>query len=260
MSRPVALLLGCSSGFGAATARALAGAGHDIVGVHLDRRSTMPAVQQLARDVRALGAEMHLFNENAADDAKRASMLDAIAQVVDPGQITVLLHSLAFGSLRPFIPPEGEPGTTRKQLEMTLDVMAHSLVYWTRDVVDRALMGPGGRVFALSSSGSTEVFQAYGAVSAAKSALESHVRQLALELAPRRITVNALMPGVTLTPALSKIPGSEVIIEKARSKNPHGRLTQPEDVAQAIVALAVPGTHWITGNVITVDGGELVCA
>ena len=94
-------------------------------------------------------------------------------------------------------------------------------------------MGPGGRVFAMTSSGSNRVIPSYGPVSAAKSALESHCRQLAYELSPRGITVNALRGGVTDTPALRKIPGNDRLIEEASAKNPSGRLTTPRDVADA---------------------------
>ncbi|MGH7473204.1 MAG: SDR family oxidoreductase, partial [Candidatus Methylomirabilales bacterium] len=58
------------------------------------------------------------------------------------------------------------------------------------------------------------------------------------------------------TPALRKIPGHEQMIEVAKERNPFQRLTTPADVADAIVALSRPGTHWMTGNVIGVDGGE----
>jgi enoyl-[acyl-carrier protein] reductase III len=69
-------------------------------------------------------------------------------------------------------------------MDMTVRVMAHSLVDWTRAVVDRNLMGQGGRIFAMTSSGSLRAIPSYGAVGAAKSALEAHCRQLAVELAP----------------------------------------------------------------------------
>jgi enoyl-[acyl-carrier-protein] reductase (NADH) len=108
----------------------------------------------------------------------------------------------------------------------------------------------------MTSSGSTRVIPSYGAVSAAKCVLESHTRQLAMELAHRGITVNALRGGVTRTPASEKIPGSAQLFEQAARRNPHGRLTTPDDVAAAVVALCHPGTDWITGNVINVDGGE----
>jgi enoyl-[acyl-carrier-protein] reductase (NADH) len=141
-------------------------------------------------------------------------------------------------------------------MNMTLDVMAHSLVYWTQELVHRKLMTQGGRVFAMTSAGGHRVWKTYGPVSAAKAALESHIRQLAVELAPLGITANSIQAGVTETPALSKIPGSEIIIENALRANPGGRLTTTKDVAEAIVALSLPGTHWVTGNVIKVDGGE----
>ena len=86
--------------------------------------------------------------------------------------------------------------------------------------------------------------------------LENHIRQLASELAPQGITANAIRAGVTDTPALQKIPRHEQIIADARRRNPSGRMTTPDDVARAIVALSHPDTYWITGNVIGVDGGE----
>lgn len=142
-------------------------------------------------------------------------------------------------------------------MDMTLDVMAHSLVYWSQDTLRRNLFCEDARIFAMTSAGSTSVWQGYGAVSAAKCALESHVRQLAIELAPRKITANALCAGVTDTPALRKIPGSDAMIEMALRKNPYDRLTLPSDVADAMVALSTPATRWITGNTIYVDGGEI---
>lgn len=255
------LILGVSSGFGEAAARAYAKEGYDILGVHLDRRAALPRIQALADELSALGREVVFYNENAADDDRRRELVGRIAAVLEErgGKIAVLLHSLAFGTLKVFVPSEGK-GASRKQVEMTLDVMANSLVYWVQDVVAADLIGANGRIFALTSSGSHVVWPEYGPVSAAKAALESHVRQLCLELAPRGITVNALMPGVTLTPALQKIPGSDGLVRKALAKNPHARLTTPEDVAACLVELSRPGTYWMNGNVIRVDGGEDFCA
>jgi len=144
----------------------------------------------------------------------------------------------------------------KAQLEMTLDVMANSLVYWTQDTVRRGLLGRGSRIFAMTSDGANLNLPFYGAVSAAKAALESYVRQLAIELGPRGITVNALLAGVTDTPALSKIPGARNMLYAAVAKNPFSRATVPEDVARAIIALLQNGTEFINGNTIGVDGGE----
>ena len=114
------------------------------------------------------------------------------------------------------------------------------------------------RILAMTSGGGERVLPSYGAVSAAKAALASHVRQLACELVPRGITANAILAGVIDTPAVRKIPGSEALFEEARRRNPSGRLGTTEDVARAIAALIHPQTSWMTGNVIRVDGGESI--
>ncbi|MCU0691492.1 MAG: SDR family oxidoreductase [Polyangiaceae bacterium] len=255
-----ALVLGASSGIGAATATTLARAGCDIVGVHLDRRSALEHVRAVENAVRAAGRQAWFFNTNAADEQRRDEILDEVqARFADGGcaePFRVMLHSLAFGSLLPLLGPNDETRTTRRQLEMTFNVMAHSLVSWAQALAQRDLVAQGSRIFAMTSTGARSVWNGYGAVSAAKAALESHVRQLAVEFAPRGVTVNAICAGVTDTPALRKIPAFEKMLEVAMRKNPNARLTRPEDVAAAILALAQPETYWLTGNVIQVDGGE----
>jgi NAD(P)-dependent dehydrogenase (short-subunit alcohol dehydrogenase family) len=255
-----ALILGASSGFGAATSRALARHGMGIVGVHLDRKTTLPLAEAVASDVRAFDAPAHFFNVNAADDEKRAQVVARVRELAGERPLRVVMHSLAFGTLKAFVAGEASQQTTKAQLEMTLDVMAHSLVYWVQDLHARGLVGEGTRVFAMTSSGGTRVMPFYGAVSAAKAALESHVRQLALELGPLGVAVNAIRAGVTDTPAVRKIPIADMLLQEARRRNPGGRLTEPEDVAGAIVALSLPGTRWISGNVLGVDGAEDVTA
>jgi len=127
-------------------------------------------------------------------------------------------------------------------------------------LISRNLLKRGGRIFGMTSSGGHTAMPYYGAVSAAKASLEAHIRQLAMELGPLGITSNAIMAGVTDTPALRKIPGNTGMLEAARFKNPTGRLTTPEDVAKAIVLLSTDEAQWISGNVLGVDGGEDIAA
>lgn len=154
-----ALVLGASSGFGEAAALALARNGYNIFGVHLDRRATLPHVEEVVAGVRQAGSEPVFFNVNAADPEKRQEVVAHMRQALDarPGTVQVLLHSLAFGALKKFV--DGED-----------------------------------------------------------------------------------------------------LLQQARAHNPHGRLTTPGDVAAAITVLSRPETYWITGNVISVDGGKNIVA
>lgn len=254
-----ALILGASSGFGEAAAVALAREGMNVFGVHLDRKSARPHIDTIVARIEEQGQQAHFFNVNAAAADKRDAVLDEITErLQDGGRVRVLMHSLAFGTLKPLIAAEPSARIDQKSMDMTLDVMAHSLVYWTQGLIDRELLVRGGRVFAMTSAGSLQMWKSYGAVSAAKCALESHCRQLAVELAPLGITANAIMAGVTDTPALRKIPGNETMVEGARARNPHGRLTTTEDVANVIALLSRAEAAWITGNTLRVDGGESI--
>jgi enoyl-[acyl-carrier protein] reductase III len=259
MARSWVVILGASSGFGAQAAREYARNGYGIFGAHMDRRGTMPQVEALIDELTGYGVPVLFHNGNAASESERKSALSKLQEALSDteGTVKVLMHSLAFGTLRPYISDEAATIGPR-HMDMTLDVMAHSLVYWVQDLVSAGFLVKGGRIFAMTSSGSLAAWPAYGAVSAAKCALESHIRQLALELAPQGITANAIMAGVTRTAALAKIPGSDELAQRAEARNPQGRLTTPDDVARCLVALSVDGTAWLTGNVLRVDGGESI--
>jgi NAD(P)-dependent dehydrogenase (short-subunit alcohol dehydrogenase family) len=263
-----ALILGASSGFGAAAGVSLARAGYGIIGVHLDLRGTIANATAVRDEIAAAGMPVVFHNANAADEDKRRGVIDATRQLFDERRaegkepfVAVLLHSLAFGTTLSYVTTDPqEKEVSQKQLEMTADVMAHSLVYWTRELFHAGLLTEGSRVFAMTSEGSSKAVPTYGPVSAAKAALEAHVRQLALELIREGITVNAIRAGVTDTPALRRIPGHQELRKAAEERNPGGRLTRPEDVGEALVALASPRLYWMTGNILGVDGGEMMGA
>jgi NAD(P)-dependent dehydrogenase (short-subunit alcohol dehydrogenase family) len=253
-----ALILGASSGFGGATARHFAEKGYNIIGIHLDRKATMPMAEAIQNEIREHGQQAWFFNRNAADPVAIESILDDVREQLgaEGGKIACLMHSLAFGTLLPYVDRDMKRVLQPKQLLMTTEVMAHSLVYWVQGIMRRQLMGRGGRVVAMTSAGAVRAIPTYGAVSAAKSALECHVRQLALELAPFGITSNAICAGVTDTAALRKIPLAKKLIEIAVDRNPHDRLTDPMEVAKVIAGLCDSAFDWVNGTTIYADGGE----
>jgi NAD(P)-dependent dehydrogenase (short-subunit alcohol dehydrogenase family) len=262
-----ALILGASSGMGEATALTLAAAGYNICGVHLDFRASLAHVAEIVGKIEALGVQALYMNMNAADDEKRATALANLRARFDASEaagrtpyVRVVMHSLAFGSLVPFLTEDPKAGVDRKKMEMTQDVMANSLVYWVQDLWRGGFLQHGSKIYAMTSEGSTRVVPSYGVVSSAKAALESHTRQLAMELARlgTGVTANTIRAGVTVTPALMKIPERDAIIEAATRRNPTGRMTTPRDVANAILALSGEGTDFINGEVIGVDGGEFI--
>ncbi|MFN4769628.1 MAG: SDR family oxidoreductase [Candidatus Kapaibacterium sp.] len=253
------LVLGASSGFGKAAVQALAREGYHILGVHMDRAAGVQQVEELKVEIASHGVRSTFYNVNAADEQRRTEVVEKIREELSqyPGAgVHLVLHSLAFGSLRPFIAEKREDVLNQKQMEMTIDVMGTSLVYWVQDLHFAGLLLQGGRILSLTSAGSHRSLPMYGAVSAAKAALESATRQLALELAPYKITCNTIRAGVTDTPALRKIPGNKVLVRNAAIRNPYHELTTPEKVADLITLIARPESHWVNGQILGADGGE----
>ena len=145
-----------------------------------------------------------------------------------------------------------------EDMARTIHSMGTSLLGWTQALRERALFAPDARVLGLTSEGNAVAWKGYAAVAAAKVALESVSRSIAVEMAQFGVRSNIVQAGVTDTPALRVIPGSGHLKAQARIRNPFGRLTTPEDVAAVIYLLSLPESAWINGEVIRVDGGERV--
>jgi NAD(P)-dependent dehydrogenase (short-subunit alcohol dehydrogenase family) len=138
----------------------------------------------------------------------------------------------------------------------TIHAMGTSLLGWVQDLFQRKLFAEDARVFGLTSEGNEVAWKGYAAVAAAKVALESLARSIAVEFAPYGIRCNVIQAGITHTSAQDAIPGSEHMRAQALVRNPFGRLTTPADVANVIGLLATDEAGWINGEVIRVDGGE----
>ena len=130
----------------------------------------------------------------------------------------------------------------------TIHAMGTSLLGWVQQLHARKLFAGDARVFGLTSEGNEVAWKGYAAVGAAKVALESLSRSIALEFAPHGIRSNIIQAGITETPALAAIPGSDHMKAGARLRNPFGRLTTPRDVANVIALLATDDAAWINGE------------
>ena len=256
-----ALILGVSSGFGKACAIELAGLGYNIIGAHLDMGSNKQKAEEFRLELESKGIKAKFFNANAADDNVRNEIIEYLKNYFNNNEnciLRVLIHSLAFGAIKPLFDKNPENAVNKRQIEMTMDVMANSLVYWTQDLFVNNLLAENSRIFCLTSIGSTRAMNNYGAISAAKCTLEAYTRQIAIELAPYKITANAILAGLTDTPASNKIPGFSKMLVHAKEHNPFGRNTVPEDVAKAVAMFTDEKFYWITGQVLGVDGGESI--
>jgi NAD(P)-dependent dehydrogenase (short-subunit alcohol dehydrogenase family) len=301
-----ALILGGSSGFGLATAQKLSALGMSVCVVHRDRRGAMQRIGAEFDVIRAHGNPFITYNVDALSEAGQQEVLQALTDKMQAGDgVRVLLHSIAFGNLKPIAPlkPASVPNPVEalaERLELTPETlkaavddafsegyaplysllspqygsaliededmartiysMGSSLLAWTQNLHTKGLFAEDARVFGLTSEGNQIAWRGYAAVSAAKVALESISRSIAVEFAPYGIRSNVIQAGVTDTPALKVIPGSDRMKAFAQLRNPFGRLTTPQDVANVIALLAMDEAAWINGTIIRADGGEAIAS
>jgi len=194
---------------------------------------------------------------------RRAELLERLSAATGVGveALAGTLKDLAtegFDELAPLVidVDYGNQVIDEEDLSGTIYNMGTSLLGWVRALLDADLFDTDARVLGLTSEGNEVAWRGYSAISAAKVAMESISRSMALELAPRGIRSNIVQAGITATPASSLIPGIELMKAAARQRNPFGRLTRPEDVANVIYLLCRDEAAWINGTIVRVDGGE----
>ena len=249
------LLLGGSTGHGAATAKRLAKDGYGVIAFHFDRGEAKKIAEETITEVNKLtGGRCHYFNTNAAAEETMDKFLPQIKKITGEEPIKLLLHSIAFGTTTNFF---GEKPVTQRQMDMTVHVMGNALLYWTQKLFSEGLLGEGSRVMGLTSEGNYLAMEGYGPVSVAKVAMEAIIRQIGWELGQYGITANAVQAGITPTRALTKITDRwEDWVEGTKSRNPMRRTTTPEDVAGTISMLLKPEADFINCSIIYCDGGE----
>ena len=249
------LLLGGSTGHGAATAKKLAGDGYGIIAFHFDRGDAKKIAEETIAEVNQLSnGRCHYFNTNAASEETIDKYLPKISEITKGNSLKLLLHSIAFGTTTNFF---GDKPVTQRQMDMTVHVMGNSLLYWTQKLFSEKLLGEGSRVMGLTSEGNYLAMEGYGPVSVAKVAMEAIIRQIGWELGQYGITANAVQAGVTPTRALTKITDKwEYWVENTKKRNPMHRTTTPEDIAGTVSMLLKPEADFINCSIIYCDGGE----
>lgn len=238
-----ALVTGGSRGIGRAIAVRLAEAGCDVAINYLRNRG--PA-QETAAAVEAVGRRAVLFKGNVAESETHGAMFAELGEKL--GGLDILISNAASGVIKPALE------LTKRHWQWTMDINAGALLSLAQHALP--LMGSrGGHIVAVSSLGAVRAIPNYTAVGASKAALESLVRHLAVELAPRGVRVNAISAGVVDTDALKHFPNREQLLQEGARRTPAGRLTEPADVAQAVLFLVSPLSAMMVGQTIVVDGG-----
>jgi enoyl-[acyl-carrier protein] reductase III len=252
-----AIILGGSSGFGLATAEKLTLHGMNIAVLYRETAAAERSLkEQLSKLANTNNVIIEPYNINALDTTARASFIEQFPKG-KKNSVKLLLHSIARGNLKPLSPSENNNDTLSvADIQLTTYAMATSLLDWTRELLAVDVFDSDARIIGLTSEGSHKYWDGYAAVSIAKASLESLVTYMAVELAKYGLKTNLIQAGITATPSLKRIPGSEKLLEVTADRNPLGRMTEPKDVANVIYLLCTPEAAWINGTVVHVDGGE----
>ncbi|TML27806.1 MAG: SDR family oxidoreductase [Actinobacteria bacterium] len=237
------LVTGGTRGIGKAIALHFASAGAGRIMLGYLRNDT--AAEAAAEEIRAAGAEPVLVRGNIASDR-------VIQEFASHGPYAVVVHNAATGVIRAALETED------KHWDWTLAANARALLSLARACAPD--MKPGSSFVGVSSLGSIRVLENYILVGTSKAALESVVRYLAVELAPRGIRVNAVSAGVVETEALDYFPNREQMLKAAQARTPAGRMVEPEDVASAVAFLSSPEAEMVRGQTLIVDGGYSLLA
>jgi NAD(P)-dependent dehydrogenase (short-subunit alcohol dehydrogenase family) len=243
LSGRVALITGAGSGIGRAAALLFAQAGARVAAVDVrpDRAAATAAdAQRRGHDVLAL----------TADVAQPDAIAGAVQQTLDRwAALDVLVANAGIGGAVPIVDMD------EAEWDRVLAVDLDGVFYTVRAAIPALRRSPHGRIICTASHYGLIGKDTMAHYSAAKGGVIGLVRSLALELAPDRITVNAVAPGPTQTAINERTP-EQVRAREARL--PLGRLGQPEDIAGAMLFLASDLAAWVTGHVLPVDGGELL--
>lgn len=242
LSGKVALVTGSSRGIGRAIAIKLAQAGADVAINYLRNKAK---AEETAEAIQAEGSRALIVRANVAEEAEVTDIFAAIQEHF--GRLDILVSNAASGILKSALE------LNLRYWRWTMDINAGCLLPLAKGATQ--LMHDDGSIVAVSSLGAMRAIPNYAAVGASKAALESLVRHLAVELAPRQIRVNAVSAGLVETDAIKHFPRSREMLAETLRRTPAGRLTEPEDVANVVLYLCSDLARMIMGQTVVVDGG-----
>ena len=234
---------GGSRGIGKAIALRFADLGAARVGIGYLRNDR--AAEETAEELRERGTEPVLIRGNVSSER-------IAREVAELGSLQALVHNAATGVIRPALE------TADKHWDWTHGANARALLSLARAAAPQ--MPNGASIVGISSLGASRVLEDYVLVGTSKAALESLVRYLAVELAPRGIRVNAVSGGVVDTEALDYFPSKDQMLDMGLKRTPAGRMVKPDDIADAVAFLCSPQAEMIRGHVLVVDGGFMLPA
>ena len=244
LKNQVALITGASRGIGRAIALRLADMGAHIAVNYVRNQE---AAEETAKAIAQKGVKAITFQANVGDP----KAIDELVKqtVLQLGAVDIVVHSAALGAFKPV------HLLKVNQWELSLDTNAKAFYILAQKTIPLMQQRGGGSIIGISSLGSHRIIPNYGAIGVSKAALETLVKYLAFELAPRNIRVNCISGGLVDTDALKFFPGYDLFKEEVVKRTPAGRIGQPEDLAKVVGFLVSPHAGWIIGQTIVVDGG-----